>query len=281
MDINPIQITPRRWMVALGLAVIAVGIQVALLWGYAGAEWLPALIDGLLSVGLLCSLAWLSWYIVGFVSMLQTDLVVSALAMAFWLAGGFVVQYTVEQSTGELYMPFSESLPFRLLFGVLAWAVTMMWYRMQMLQTTKEAIIEQAATREETLREEIRQSMPGEIEAQAEETVESIDRITVKDGTHIHLIETNELLYIQACGDYVTLFTPSGQYVKEQTMKFFESHLPSTGFVRVHRSTIVNVTQISRVELFGKESYHLLLKCGVKLKVSSSGYKLLKDRLEL
>lgn len=281
MDINPIQITPRRWMVALSLAVIAVGIQTGLLWGYAGAEWLPALIDGLLSVGLLCSLAWLSWYIVGFVSMFQTDLVVSLLAFAFWLAGSFVVQYAVEQSTGERYMPFIESLPFRLLFGVLAWAVVMMWYRVQMLQTAKEVAVEEAALREEALRDEIRQSVPEDTEAQTEETVESIDRITVKDGTRIHLIETRELLYIQACGDYVTLFTPTGQYVKEQTMKYFESHLPSTGFVRVHRSTIVNVTQISRVELFGKESYHLLLKCGVKLKVSNSGYKLLKDRLEL
>ena len=96
------------------------------------------------------------------------------------------------------------------------------------------------------------------------------------------LIRTDELLYIQACGDYVTLGDPfCGQYVKEQTMKYFDAHLPSAGFVRVHRSTIVNVTQISRVELFGKENYQLSLKNGVRLKVSNSGYKLLKERLEL
>ena len=61
----------------------------------------------------------------------------------------------------------------------------------------------------------------------------------------------------------------------------FETHLPSDTFVRVHRSTIVNVTQISRVELFGKETYQLLLKNGVKLRVSLSGYRLLKERLGL
>ena len=72
---------------------------------------------------------------------------------------------------------------------------------------------------------------------------------------------------------------PTGEYLKEQTMKYFDAHLPSAGFVRVHRSTIVNVTQISRVELFGKETYQLLLKTGVKLKVSLSGYRLLKERL--
>ena len=80
--------------------------------------------------------------------------------------------------------------------------------------------------------------MPREDKALPEEA-ECIDRITVKDGTHIHLIRTDELLYIQACGDYVTLVTPSGQYVKEQTMKYFDAHLPSAGFVRVHRSAAV------------------------------------------
>lgn len=89
------------------------------------------------------------------------------------------------------------------------------------------------------------------------------------------------LLYIQACGDYVTLVTPEGQYVKEQTMKYLETHLSAAGFVRVHRSTIVNVTQISRVELYEKENYRLLLKNGTKLRVSHSGYRLLKERLEL
>mgnify|MGYP000631511988 FL=1 len=64
-------------------------------------------------------------------------------------------------------------------------------------------------------------------------------------------------------------------------MKYLEKHLPVTQFVRVHRSTIVNVTQILRVELFGKETYRLLLKNGDKLRVSLSGYKLLKTRLDL
>jgi len=114
-----------------------------------------------------------------------------------------------------------------------------------------------------------------------EPQIEQIDRITVKDGSKIHLIKTDELIYIQACGDYVMLITPSGEYLKEQTMKYFETHLPSDTFVRVHRSTIVNVTQISRVELFGKETYQLLLKNGVKLRVSLSGYRLLKERLGL
>mgnify|MGYP000349769675 FL=1 len=87
-----------------------------------------------------------------------------------------------------------------------------------------------------------------------------LDRITVKDGTKIHLIELADLLYIQSCGDYVTLITPEREYIKEQTMKYFETHLPGSDFVRIHRSAIVQVKQISRLELFGKESYQLILK---------------------
>ena len=82
-------------------------------------------------------------------------------------------------------------------------------------------------------------------------------------------------------GDYVTIFTPDGQYVKEQTMKYFETHLPPALFVRIHRSCIVNTEQILRVELFGKENYQVRLKNGVCLRASNAGYKLLKERLSL
>jgi DNA-binding LytR/AlgR family response regulator len=115
--------------------------------------------------------------------------------------------------------------------------------------------------------------------AQAEEAF--LDRVSVKDGSRIHIIHLNELLYLQAGGDYVTLFTPDGQFVKEQTMKYFETHLPPTVFVRIHRSCIVNTEQILRVELFGKENYQVRLKNGVCLRASNGGYKLLKERLSL
>ena len=126
MDIHPIQESSRRWMTALILAVVAAGIQTTLLWGYAGADTLPAAIDGILSVGLLCLLAYLAWYVIGLVSILQTDLLIAALALLFWLAGGFAVQYVLEQNMGQVYAPFGETLPFRILFGALAWGVMML-----------------------------------------------------------------------------------------------------------------------------------------------------------
>ena len=63
---------------------------------------------------------------------------------------------------------------------------------------------------------------------------EILDRISVKDGTRIHIIPIKEIFYLQACGDYVTLFTTSGQHVKEQTMKYFErSFLLRSSFVYI------------------------------------------------
>lgn len=176
----------------------------------------------------------------------------------------------VTRIAGIPYITFASTIPFRLLFGIPTWVAILLWYR---LIVAKEDALNQELEKELIMHQPV--SLPEEPQ------IEQIDRITVKDGSKIHLIKTDELIYIQACGDYVMLITPSGEYLKEQTMKYFETHLPSDTFVRVHRSTIVNVTQISRVELFGKETYQLLLKNGVKLRVSLSGYRLLKERLGL
>ena len=72
-----------------------------------------------------------------------------------------------------------------------------------------------------------------------------------------------------------------GKYLKEKTMKYFEQHLDSNTFIRVHRSFIININEISRIELFEKESYIIKLKNGAQVKASSSGYKALKDALKL
>ncbi len=109
---------------------------------------------------------------------------------------------------------------------------------------------------------------------------EIIDRISVKKGSDIHIVRTDELLYLQAEGDYVMLHTAEGRFLKEQTMRWFEEHLPDH-FVRIHRSCIVNIDRIARVELFGKENYHVRLKEGTVLKASVSGYRMLKVRLGL
>lgn len=111
--------------------------------------------------------------------------------------------------------------------------------------------------------------------------VEVIERVAVKSGQKIHVIMTPDIVCLQADGDYVQIFTMQGKYLKEQTMKYFEEHLPSAAFVRVHRSCIVNIEAISRIDLYEKQTQQLTLKNGQQIKVSQSGYKLLRSKLAL
>lgn len=265
MKAHPIIDYPYRWIPAIAVALFLVIAQVLMVWWYTGADWLPAVIDGITTVGWFMALAYLAWFVVGTVSTLKTNITMIVTGILFWIAGSFMVCDIMVRIAGIAYIPFTPTLPFRLLFGVPAWIAIALWYY---LQTVKDTAAQEA----EFIVSEERLPKP-----QLQE--ESIDRITVKDGTRIHIIKVEELLYIQACGDYTTLVTPSGEYIKEQTMKYFEAHLPADNFVRIHRSTIVNVTQISRVELFGKETYQVLLKNSIKLRVSLTGYRLLKERL--
>ena len=108
-----------------------------------------------------------------------------------------------------------------------------------------------------------------------------LERITVKLGTKIHVIETPDILYLKADGDYIQIYTSEGKYLKEQTMKYFEEHLPENKFVRVHRSFLVNIEMISRIELHEKLNQQLTLKNGDQIKTSVAGYKALKLALKL
>lgn len=262
MQVHPYTKTDRRKIVVAGVAVLAMAIQTAFLCFYAEAAVVPAFLDSVISISLFVVLSYLLWYTIGFIHALQAEILLGLMVMVVWLGTSSAGQYLSEQAVGSVYCPFTYTFPFRLLAGALCWILISQWYHLQRLQEWKAERL--ASESLETIQEE-----------------EIADRIAVKDGVRIHIVQLNDLLYVQACGDYVTLVTLAGQYLKEQTMKSLESQLPSARFVRIHRSYIVNVEQIKRVELFGKETYHVLLKNGVALKASSSGYKLLKDQLSL
>jgi two-component system, LytTR family, response regulator len=115
----------------------------------------------------------------------------------------------------------------------------------------------------------------------ADEKEELLHRIAVKTRHKVHVIGVNEIIYLEAEGDYVMIHTKDGSYLKEKTMKYFESHLDQGKFIRIHRSFIVNAEAIERIELYDKESYSVLLKNGKSLKASTSGYKLLKQILHM
>ena len=109
---------------------------------------------------------------------------------------------------------------------------------------------------------------------------DTLERITVRGGQKIKVIHVSEIEYLQAEGDYVGIVTHEGRWLKEQTMKYFEEHLPQESFVRIHRSYIVAAQKIVRIERYGN-LYQVVLRNGEKIKVSANGYKVLKERLNL
>lgn len=114
-----------------------------------------------------------------------------------------------------------------------------------------------------------------------DELPELLSRIAVKIRHKVHVIPVQEIRYLEADGDYVTIHTEKDKFLKEKTMKYFETHLDPARYIRIHRSTIINVDFMDKLEYYDKESYAVLMKDGTRLKASTTGYKVLKDALNL
>lgn len=110
---------------------------------------------------------------------------------------------------------------------------------------------------------------------------QELHRIVIKDGSKIRIIPLYEIVMLEAADDYVKIHSTGGVYLKKKTMQSFEMSLPDDQFIRLHRSFIVNITQITRIEPFEKESHIAMLKAGPQVPVSKSGYQKLKEILDL
>ncbi|WP_134090806.1 LytTR family DNA-binding domain-containing protein [Olivibacter sp. XZL3] len=109
----------------------------------------------------------------------------------------------------------------------------------------------------------------------------SLERIVVKTGNKINVIAADNLICLEADDDYVHLHTTTGSYLKNKTMAFFEKELDPNIFVRIHRSYIVRIDSIVRLEAFEKESHIAILSNNMKVNVSKSGYSKLKQVLDI
>ncbi|MFD2286820.1 response regulator [Pedobacter petrophilus] len=107
------------------------------------------------------------------------------------------------------------------------------------------------------------------------------NRVVVKKDGVIKIIPTADINYLEADDDYVKLNTVDGIFHKNKTMAYFEQTLDSTQFIRIHRSYIINLAQVTKIELKEKDSYVVLLKSDIWLPVSKTGYLKLKVALGL
>ena len=107
-----------------------------------------------------------------------------------------------------------------------------------------------------------------------------LERLVVKDGTRVTLIPIGKLDYAEAQDDYVALATQGKKHLKQQTIASLEACLDPNCFVRVHRSYIVNLERVVRIEPYGKDSRLAILADGARLPVSRAGYARLKSLLD-
>ena len=110
---------------------------------------------------------------------------------------------------------------------------------------------------------------------------EERNRIVVKEGSNIRIIPVHDVQYIEAYDDYVKIFTSKEMFLKKKTMSFYEKNLDASQFVRVHRSYILNLQQLTKIEPMEKETYVALLKSGARVPLSKTGYSKLKGVLGL
>jgi two-component system, LytTR family, response regulator len=122
--------------------------------------------------------------------------------------------------------------------------------------------------------------MPADVVAAARVPGQFAERIVVKDGTRVTLIPCAKLEYAEAQDDYVAIASEGKKHLKQQTIASLEAALDPALFVRIHRSYLVNLERVARIEPYGKDSRMAILSSGARLPVSKTGYARLKALLD-
>jgi two-component system, LytTR family, response regulator len=107
------------------------------------------------------------------------------------------------------------------------------------------------------------------------------ERVVVKHGSAIKIIPVHEIEYFESADDFVKIHTKDGAFLKNKTMSYFEKILDPSEFVRTHRSYMVQINQITRLDPYEKDNFVAILKNGKKIPVSRSGYPRLRAALGL
>jgi two-component system LytT family response regulator len=137
----------------------------------------------------------------------------------------------------------------------------------------------------ERARQRLGQKMPhkappaADLAAAARPPLQYLQRIVVKDGTRVNIIPVDRLDYAEAQDDYVELHSQGKNYLKQQTISSLESTLDPERFVRIHRSIIVNLERVAKIEPYAKDSRVAVLSDGTQLQMSRAGYDRLKALL--
>ncbi len=106
-----------------------------------------------------------------------------------------------------------------------------------------------------------------------------LERVVARDGSKVHVIPVEKLDFVEAQEDYIGLRSEGRTILKQQTISSLEASLDPEKFIRIHRSYIVNLERVTRVEPYGPNSKVAILATGDRLPVSRSGYGRLEEML--
>jgi len=106
-----------------------------------------------------------------------------------------------------------------------------------------------------------------------------LERILIRDRNLIHILQVEEISHIEAQDDYVALYSGERSYLKKETLSGLEKRLDGRRFVRIHRSYLLNIDYLSKIEPYAKDSKIAALKNGKTLPISRSGYQRLMTHL--
>jgi two-component system LytT family response regulator len=115
--------------------------------------------------------------------------------------------------------------------------------------------------------------------AESRKRASPLERILVRDGSRVHVVATRKIDYLEAQDDYVCIKSEGKEYLKQESLSSLEENLDPGQFVRIHRSYILNLERLQKLELLTKDSRIAILSNGVRLPVSKAGYARLKPLL--
>ncbi len=268
-----------RWRIVVYIALwcIVSSVFACVMISLVDQPFLSLWLYGAVFAGWYAILVPLVWNVVKYGNLLALNsilkiVVLTALGLLIvcvWLGGSLLFLYWILAT--QIFRLFVPTIPLYGIIGILFYIITI-----QIIATSYSQQMD--AGNEICEDEQIEATTPTAV---LKEASSYIDRVTVKIGSNIRVIPVNDILYLQSEGDYVLIITEKDKFIKEQTMKYFEQNLSQQHFVRIHRSFIVNVSFISRIECYGNNKQSMTLRNGIQLKMSAAGYRLLKASLNL
>ncbi|MDR1582011.1 MAG: LytTR family transcriptional regulator DNA-binding domain-containing protein [Prevotellaceae bacterium] len=240
-----------------------------------GTLLVDALFHAILFAGL-CVIMWIILKFSKYETLMPVQRILSygtlaIIIVALGVGTGYFLDYVFLEEDEVLVL--ISTLPVKALCGLMLYVIFVLYFYVDLQH------LEIEAETEAELETEQKQSGKPDSGQDESDDPDLLERILVKAKQQLKIIPVNDIIYFRSEGDYVMIISNDGKYLKEKTMKYFESHLPKSLFIRVHRSYIVNIEYISAIESYGKQNQQVLLRNGEWLKVSLAGYKALKFAL--